>query len=465
MNNELETLGLSLLECIPYNNQVDISTSSNITLTFNSDLDTSSVVGNILILEDSKLLFINEDNLKNINYFQTVETNISYNDKVLTLKPKNKLKPNTRYIIALKKGNIKNITGKGLYKTYVSSFFTSNIETGETINIVVPEHGSILEDMPEICWDHTNSEAIILQIAKDNEFKFVIYENIIRRIKDDTIDSIKPNGDYDEGLYYARIKTINGDWGETIQFFIKKNIKEKAKITDDDIVEDTIEIEEEEFSNELLILDTFPKPNSTMVSDKTNIIYVKVMGEISLSDIDLNRSFVYGGLFEEEDEEKLTAQEYVSGKWCVVYDEFEDASYIIFTPDIITDEIISYTVTFCDYDGTILKEQIVEEGSSAESPEENPTREHYTFLKWDTNYENINEDLTVTAIYEEDIKYTVIFYDYDKETVLSEQQVYVGEAAIEPEQPIREGYTFIGWDDTFTSINKNMVIVAQYEKQ
>ena len=146
-----------------------------------------------------------------------------------------------------------------------------------------------------------------------------------------------------------------------------------------------------------------------MVSDKTNIIYVKVMGEISLNDIDLNRSFVYGGLFEEEDEEKLEAQEYVSGKWCVVYDEFEDASYIIFTPEIINEEMTSYIVTFCDYDGTVIKEQTVTEGSNAEPPEEDPIREHFTFIEWDTNYENINEDLTITAIYKEDIKYTVIF--------------------------------------------------------
>lgn len=465
MNNELETLGLSLLECSPYNNQINVSTSSSINLTFNSDLETSSVIGNILILEDSKLLYVNEDSLKNLGYFSILDTNISYNNKIVTLKPKDKLKPNTRYIIAIKKDSIKSITNKGLYRTYVSSFFTSSIETGDAINVVIPEHGSILDDMPEICWEHTDSEAIILQIAKDNEFKFIIYENIIRRTKDVMADTIKPNGEYEEGLYYVRVKSINGDWGEAIQFFIKKNIKEKAKITDDDIVEDTVEFEEEEFSNELVILDTFPKPNSTMVSDKTNIIYVKVMGEISLNDIDLNRSFVYGGLFEEEDEEKLEAQEYVSGKWCVVYDEFEDASYIIFTPEIINEEITSYIVTFCDYDGTVIKEQTVTEGSNAEPPEEDPIREHFTFIEWDTNYENINEDLTITAIYKEDIKYTVIFYDYDKETILSEQQVYVGDTAIEPEQPTREGYNFIGWDNDFTSISKNMVIVAQYEQQ
>ncbi|MCQ2959843.1 MAG: glycosyl hydrolase family 8 [Bacteroidales bacterium] len=63
----------------------------------------------------------------------------------------------------------------------------------------------------------------------------------------------------------------------------------------------------------------------------------------------------------------------------------------------------TYTVTFVDYDGTVLDEQTVEEGEDAVAPEE-PTRAGYTFKEWDTDFTKVSEDLTVTAVYVEKAK-------------------------------------------------------------
>lgn len=62
-----------------------------------------------------------------------------------------------------------------------------------------------------------------------------------------------------------------------------------------------------------------------------------------------------------------------------------------------------HTVTFVNYDGTILSTQTVVEGESAVLPE-NPTREpdehyHYTFAGWSASSDYITSDLTVTARY------------------------------------------------------------------
>ncbi len=61
--------------------------------------------------------------------------------------------------------------------------------------------------------------------------------------------------------------------------------------------------------------------------------------------------------------------------------------------------IKEYTVTFKDKDGNILKEEKVTEGASATAPNA-PTIEGYTFLDWDREFDNITEDLVVTAVYE-----------------------------------------------------------------
>ena len=64
---------------------------------------------------------------------------------------------------------------------------------------------------------------------------------------------------------------------------------------------------------------------------------------------------------------------------------------------------MSYTVTFVDWNGTVLKTQTVEEGSSATAPS-NPTRDGYTFIGWSESYTNVTSNLTIMAQYEESVK-------------------------------------------------------------
>lgn len=58
--------------------------------------------------------------------------------------------------------------------------------------------------------------------------------------------------------------------------------------------------------------------------------------------------------------------------------------------------------------------------------------------------------------------YSVTFKDWD-ETILKMETVNEGENATPPADPSREGYDFIGWNGTYTNVKSNLVIVATYE--
>ena len=82
-------------------------------------------------------------------------------------------------------------------------------------------------------------------------------------------------------------------------------------------------------------------------------------------------------------------------------------SNLVYTVDYETS--VSYTVTFKDWDGTVLKTETVKEGSSATAPSD-PTRDGYKFTGWDVSFNNVTSDLIVTAQYEEVIRHLVARY-------------------------------------------------------
>ncbi len=68
---------------------------------------------------------------------------------------------------------------------------------------------------------------------------------------------------------------------------------------------------------------------------------------------------------------------------------------------------IVHTVTFCDYDGSVIATYPeIFEGTAAPTPDI-PTRKGYAFFGWDKDFGNVTSDLTVTALYIEDSEPTV----------------------------------------------------------
>ena len=63
----------------------------------------------------------------------------------------------------------------------------------------------------------------------------------------------------------------------------------------------------------------------------------------------------------------------------------------------------TFTVTFKNYDNSILKTETVVSGKSATPPEETPVKDGYFFVKWDKDHTNILENTIITAVFRKKI--------------------------------------------------------------
>lgn len=124
-------------------------------------------------------------------------------------------------------------------------------------------------------------------------------------------------------------------------------------------------------------------------------------------------------------------------------------------------EINAYQVTFQDMNGNLIgTAQTVEHGQSAVAPQA-PVVDGYRFTGWSADFSNVTGPLTVTATYTAN-QYTVTFVDWNG-TVLETQTVAHGSAAAPTVTPSRAGYKFISWDTAFTNVTGNLTVTAQYE--
>ena len=117
---------------------------------------------------------------------------------------------------------------------------------------------------------------------------------------------------------------------------------------------------------------------------------------------------------------------------------------------------VYHSVTFVDYDGTVLSAQSVAHGSAAAEPTA-PEREGYAFIGWDKDFSNVTEDMTVTAQYSTNsysITYTINGEEYTAQTY------EFGAAVSAPEYTVPEGHTFSGWDIPETMPAENLVLDA-----
>ena len=125
----------------------------------------------------------------------------------------------------------------------------------------------------------------------------------------------------------------------------------------------------------------------------SNVSSIKINGEsITVSTSGYNFTIDFG-----KDNSKTSVEASITksgSSWSSCNVQFTNMTYTV------TYELASvlYTVTFKDWDGTVLKTQTVASGGAASAPD-NPTRDGYAFSGWDKDYNHVTSDLVVTAQY------------------------------------------------------------------
>jgi transglutaminase-like putative cysteine protease len=133
-----------------------------------------------------------------------------------------------------------------------------------------------------------------------------------------------------------------------------------------------------------------------------------------------------------------------------------------------------FTVTFKNYDGTVLGDDTVKIGETAVYSGATPTRKEddqytYTFKGWDRSLDKVNKNFFTLALYESTLKEFDVYFDNWDGTELQKVTVPYGEAAVySGSTPLRdpdENYTYVfkGWNEDVSKITKELTTYALFD--
>ena len=137
-----------------------------------------------------------------------------------------------------------------------------------------------------------------------------------------------------------------------------------------------------------------------------------------------------------------------------------------------------YTITFDSDGGSVVEKQIVKRGEKVNKPTD-PTRDGYIFIEWDLGssiYDfsaKVTRNLILKAVWKEQeggkVTYVVNF-NTDGGNSVSNQIINKDGTITKPQDPVRDGYKFLGWYsnnvlfDFNTPVTTNLELVAKWEK-
>ena len=125
--------------------------------------------------------------------------------------------------------------------------------------------------------------------------------------------------------------------------------------------------------------------------------------------------------------------------------------------------INKYTVRFLDSNASLISSVVVNHGSKVSRPTD-PTKDGHTFKGWNLGELPYNFNLEVFESFDLVAQWSANVYRvrfFYRQTLLKSEDVIYGGDATPPVVPINEGYTFTGWDKSYTNITENVDINAK----
>jgi len=129
--------------------------------------------------------------------------------------------------------------------------------------------------------------------------------------------------------------------------------------------------------------------------------------------------------------------------------------------------IRSYTIVFNNSDGSKIESATFEYGkmpSCSKAPSREATAEwKYSHKGWKPALDYVTGEATYVATYDSSkVEYKVTFLNGT--TVIDEQMIPYGGAAVAPTNVTRDGYKFVGWNTTFANVTENLTVKALFEE-
>ena len=137
------------------------------------------------------------------------------------------------------------------------------------------------------------------------------------------------------------------------------------------------------------------------------------------------------------------------------------------------DAVKSYTVTFVNYDGSVLQKDSLEEGAYPKYNGSDPVRkgsdgEEYTFTGWSPKVVPVYSDITYTAQFSSEKRYMVTWKNWDGTILELDQGLSYGEMpsydGLTPTKPgeSRLSFTFTGWTPEVTPVDSDVTYWANF---
>lgn len=314
----IESMGLRVNHSSPGRFEKNVDINTQIKVEFNSELDTGSIFGNFYVLKDKDDNF-EENGFFDIRLFDSIKGNLTYKEKCIFFTPLAQLEESCRYIVYMPKCSIQDYKGRKSSEDIFLSFSTNGNPTPSKVNILKPLDNSVLPSLSLIEVEDVTPDGYIIQISRNKDFENGIYDEFV------TSNIVEGNFGISDGQYFIRAKAIGGEFGDVSFFTIKSTPTSLVSDEDEDFTFEPLEIEGIEVVDHIF--------SGIDVSEKINLFGLVVNGFVSIDDINLDNSFVFGSLTDNTDEGEIEPHLDVDGSFSVTYSQLEDKTYILYIPN------------------------------------------------------------------------------------------------------------------------------------